>query len=340
MGLGRRGWTRIGLGVAAAGAVGVGLLVAPAGAGAAPQLPPVTAEELISSMLTAEPGPFNGTVQLDNRLGLPALPQLPQAANGISTARVWVAGDRKARVSLPTAQDERTVVADGTTVWSWNSADRTVTKAPEPSTSKHAPTDPTAAATAVVGHLRATSTVDVDGTAEVAGRPAYELVLAPLPTERTLLREVRVAVDAEKRVPLELTVLTTGSPDPAVRLGFTDLTFGPQEPSLFTFTPPPGATVREAPGATAREAPAHPEGTGPGAAEPTVVGDGWDTVVIAAVPTGDRTSELAALGKPVSGPWGSGHEFTTAVGTAILTDDGRIAAGAVPGQVLTEALAK
>jgi hypothetical protein len=31
----------------------------------------------------------------------------------------------------------------------------------------------------------------VDGTAEVAGRPAYDLVLTPAAAERTLLREVR-----------------------------------------------------------------------------------------------------------------------------------------------------
>ena len=42
----------------------------------------------------------------------------------------------------------------------------------------------------------------------------------------------------------------------------------------------------------------------------------------------------------MSGPWGSGRVITTAVATVIVTDDGRIAAGAVPQQVLTEALAR
>ena len=57
--------------------------------------------------------------------------------------------------------------------------------------------------------------------------------------------------------------------------------------------------------------------------------------------TGDRDApNLSALGTPVSGPWGSGRLITTAVATAIITDDGRVAAGAVPEQVLTEALAR
>ncbi len=50
--------------------------------------------------------------------------------------------------------------------------------------------------------------------------------------------------------------------------------------------------------------------------------------------------DLSALGTPVSGPWGAGRQITTAVATVIVTDDGRVAAGAVPPQVLTEALAR
>jgi hypothetical protein len=48
---------------------------------------------------------------------------------------------------------------------------------------------------------------------------------------------------------------------------------------------------------------------------------------------------LARLGTPVSGAWGSGTMITTKVGTAVITDDGRFAAGAVPEQVLFEGLA-
>jgi hypothetical protein len=50
--------------------------------------------------------------------------------------------------------------------------------------------------------------------------------------------------------------------------------------------------------------------------------------------------DLAELGRPITGPWGSGRLITSAVASVIVTDDGRIAAGAVPEQVLTEALAR
>jgi hypothetical protein len=154
-----------------------------------------------------------------------------------------------------------------------------------------------------------------------------------------------VAVDAEKRIPLQLTVLATGQPQPALTAGFSDITFGPQDPSLFTFTPPPGTTVKDAPAEGA-----HP-GPPAGAQKPTTVGDGWDRVVIAQKPATapdqpdqpgrpSNAPDLSTLGTPVSGPWGQGRLITTAVATAIVTQDGRIAAGAVPAQVLEEALGR
>ena len=330
--------------IVTAGVVGLGLLAVPGGAGAQPQLPPVAPEELVRSVLAAaDPGPFNGTVTLTNDLGLPALPDLPQAADGSSTARIWSGGGHKGRVQLPSDSGERTLVSDGTTHWAWNSADRTVVRGPVDQ-QQHAttPADPTAAASKAIADLRATSTVAVDGTADVAGRAAYELVLTPAPTERTLLREVRVAVDAEKRMPLRLTVLATGATAPALQVGFTDLTFGDQDPTLFTFTPPQGATVTDEP---AKDAAAQAR---PGS---TTVGDGWDAVRImrrpATTPTPATPSpttpgapDLSAIGSPVTGTWGSGRLVTSAVGSAIVTDDGRVAVGAVPEQVLTEALSR
>ena len=323
--------------IAVAGLAGLGVLATPLGAEAQPELPPVGPEELVSSVLTAAPGPFSGTIEVDNALKLPAMPDMPQAADGASTGRVWSDGERRGRVQLPTADGERTLVSDGETFWSWNSVDRTVRRAPEGEGHGEAGTvEPQAAAAELIRALRPTSEIHVDGTAEVAGRPAYELVLAPAPNERTLLREVRVAVDAERRMPLELTVHATGSADPVLQLGFTDLQFGPQDPDLFTFTPPPGATVEDAQPHGRRSAET------PG---PTVIGDGWDRVLIMKRPAPDapedeRGPDLAELGTPASGPWGSGRLITSAVASAIVTDDGRLAVGAVPEQVLSEALTR
>src|SRR5689334_2344306 len=98
---GRGPGARIAAGIAVAGVVGLGLLALPGGAGAQPALPPVSPEDLVASVLKAKPGPFEGSVQVDNALGLPPLPNLPQAANGTSTAQVWSGGDGKGRVQIP-----------------------------------------------------------------------------------------------------------------------------------------------------------------------------------------------------------------------------------------------
>jgi outer membrane lipoprotein-sorting protein len=332
---GRSPAATVAAGIAVAGVVGLGLLTLQGGAGAQPALPPVSPEDLVASVLKAEPGPFEGSVQLDNELGLPALPNLPQAANGTSTAQVWSGGDHKGRVQIPSPTGERTLVSDGTTFWAWNSDDRTVTKGTRrPDQGSPTMADPTKAATDALAALQPTSTISVDGTDEVAGRPVYDLVLAPKPTERTLLREVRIAVDAQERMPLRLTVLAQGSTTPALQIGFTDLTFGPQDPGRFTFTPPAGATVKDAPSRDAQQQQQRDK--------PTVVGDGWDRVIVEKVPQNnpDRAKQIAGLGTPTSGPWGNGRLVKTAVGTAIITDDGRIAAGAVPEQVLSETLSR
>ena len=359
--MGRRRWVGTGVGAALVGAVGVGLLVAPTGASAAPVLPPVSPEDLVASVMAAQPAALQGTVTVDNNLGLPALPGLPQAANGDSEIRVWSGGEGRKRVAIPSSEGEKTLVSDGTTRWAYDSTDRTAVKVPEGAdgppdgtrpggVTSDPSSDPVGASGELVGELRRSSTVTVDGTAEVAGRAAYTLVLTPLPTERTLLRQVRVAVDAESRMPLQLTVLANGSAEPALQIGFDDVTFGPQDPSLFTFTPPPGTTVTD--GEQGR-----PDGDRQGPpADAQKIGDGWDTVIVGKLPeqgapaapgdAADRpegapdASALSALGTPVSGPWGSGRVITTAVATVVVADDGRIAAGAVPQQVLTEALAR
>src|ERR1700754_2607515 len=143
--------------IAVAGLAGLGVLATPLGAEAQPELPPVGPEELVSSVLTAAPGEFAGTIEVDNALRLPAFPDMPQTADGTSTGRVWSDGERRGRVQLPTADGERTLVSDGETFWSWNSADRTVRRAPEREGHGEAGTvEPQAAAADLIRALRST----------------------------------------------------------------------------------------------------------------------------------------------------------------------------------------
>ncbi len=380
-----------------AGVVGLAVLAAPAGAGPAPTLPATTPQALVQSVLTASPTAMAGTVSIDNDLGLPAIPGLPELQNGSSQLRVWSDGAGRSRLSVPTANSEQTVVDDGTTLYSWDSSTRTVTESPasRPGAGKNPdsgmpwsapaaghqarqamPTDPASAAKELVGLLQSSSDITVDGTDTVAGQSAYDLVLTPKPNERTLLREVKIAIDATHHIPLQLTVLADNSSTPAVQIGFSSLNFGPQQASLFTFTPPPGATVTKHDGSgKGAGKPTRPVGQGAAQLRPKLVGTGWDTVLITSLPSGSTTTGSAGqgsgqpdggqadgglgdqtggqaggsvgddpmalakqFGTPVHGAWGSGWVISTNIGSALITSDGRIAVGLVPQQVLTEAL--
>jgi outer membrane lipoprotein-sorting protein len=338
----------------AAGVAGLVLLASPAGAGEAPPaLPPISADQLVESVLNTEVPALGGSVEMQNNLGLP-IPGLPGSMGGGDSIRVYADGEGRGRISAPSRSgSETTVIDDGKTVWVWDSREKTVTKVPHgtghktPLEGKFA--DPATSARDLVDAMQKDSAVEVDGTARVAGRPVYQLVLAPKPTERTLLREVRVSVDSETRVPLQLEVLANGQADPALKVGFTEFDAAPQDASLFSFTPPDGAKVTE-------EKPDEKmRGTSPdelfSQLDLKTVGEGWDTVLTGNLPDGvlelpggdngdDAMALLRGFGKEVHGDFGTGWVISAKVGTALITEDGRVAIGAVPQQVLTEALGK
>ena len=340
----------------AAGVAGLVLLASPAGAGEAPPaLPSISADALVESVLTTKVPALGGSVELQNNLGLP-VPGLPSAMGGGDSIRVYTDGQGRGRISVPSRGSETTVVDDGSTVWVWDSQDKTVQKMPHGAdNAKNIPlegkfADPATAARDLVNAMRAESTVNVDGTARVAGRPVYQLVLAPKPSERTLLREIRVSVDSATRVPLQLEVLANGQSDPALKIGFTEFKDGPQDANLFRFTPPAGAKV------TQRDAKTELKGQSPdqlfSQLDLKTSGSGWDTVLTGKLPSGalstpsdgnanaDPLALLSRFGKQVHGSFGTGWVISAKVGTALITEDGRVAIGAVPQQVLTEALGK
>ena len=338
------------------GAAGLSLLAMPAGAGQPPTLPAVSPETLVEQVLTAKPGAFGGTVEVDNKLGLPAIAEIPQLADGKHSGRIWTDGTGKIRLALPNGQAEQTIVDDGKTTWSWNSEDNEVTKSEHQDSAKESEKDsaeqkamdPATAAKEVVQMTKEFSEITVDGTARVANRAAYELVLTPKATEKTLVREVRIAVDAELKMPLRVAVLTNGTAEPVGQVGFSEINVGPQDPKLFEFTPPANAkvTTPEAKKAEGRE---HMPEAGLEAAlqgeDPQIFGTGWDSVIGARIPADAMTQVPAeAQGlvdrftKKVSGSWGSGKLFNTKVATILIADDGRVVAGAVPEQVLFDTI--
>lgn len=105
------------------------------------------------------------------------------------------------------------------------------------------PMTPQQAANKFLAAVGPTTKVTVAGSTTVAGRPAYQLVIAPR-TSQSLVSQIVIAVDSKTYLPLQLQVFAAGLSGPAFQVGFTSLTFGKPAASNFTFTPPAGAHVK------------------------------------------------------------------------------------------------
>jgi hypothetical protein len=198
---------------------------------------------------------------------------------------------------------------------------------------------PQQAAEAALKAIGPSTRVVTDPTAVVAGRTAYQLDLTPR-DPRSLIGSVRIAIDGSTHIPTRVQIFARGATSPAFEIGFTSLSTSTPPASTFAFQPPPGATVKQGlEKHTVRLR--HPSEA---KATPHVVGKGWTSVVVARVgssPAGQGGS-LASVLKSlpvVSGSWGSGHLLRAPLFSAVLTDDGRLAVGAVVPQMLYDALA-
>ncbi len=255
-------------------------------AGAPSELPPISPRELLASSIEAAATPFSISGDVTSRIdtGLPDLPGTLGGAGsglgGLATAivgtqhfKVWRSPDG-VRVARVTDLSEQLLVANRDEAWFWDSngmaaarldvAALAAGRSAEPAWAGiAAPTraDLTGWVGSALQALAPYAAVSVEGTVEVAGRPAYDLVLRPAPGP-TLIGRVAVAIDAQTRLPLRFSVTPTTSDDPAVEIGFDTVSFDPIDPGMFAFDPPDGARV------------SHPTTPWDGASDPTTSAPG------------------------------------------------------------------
>jgi outer membrane lipoprotein-sorting protein len=383
--------------VAAAGVIGATALTVNQTANADSGLPSRTAAQLLADVRSADVSSLSGTVVQTSDLGLPDLPglggsgrpgsassSLTSLVSGTHTWRIWLDGPTRQRLALIGANGESDVIHNGADVWLWSSADKTAVhhklssgQARAGATGNHlpgglpggvpsalpsgAPRTPDEAAGAALALMGKDTTVTTSGTASVAGRSAYELVLTPK-DKTTLVGSVRIAIDSQEHIPLRVQVYSTKLTNPAFEVGFTAVDFAKPDARQFAFTPPTGTKVTESDQLTAPKGGASTNATPVKPADrasnmmqgaPKVVGSGWSTVVVApfTLPSSqqkdggsaaDSAAQLNGILKALptaSGTWGSGHVLQGTLFSLVLTDDGRMAVGAVSPDRLYTALA-
>ncbi|MFI9112361.1 outer membrane lipoprotein carrier protein LolA [Streptomyces venezuelae] len=384
--------------VAGVAAATIGLVPALAASGD-PDLPEITAQQLIEKIAASDTQTLSGTFRISTDLGLPleglasgltsglgagaggsggsgtADPsqKLTELISGSHTLRVAADGPERQKLTLLDGSDEYSLIHNGDDVWAYDSKSKEVfhEKAPADAGPKDAPKaelpgTPKQLADEVLKAAGDTTSITVDGTAKVAGRDAYQLVIKPKQAGSTV-ESVKIAVDAANGTPLKFTLASVEGGKPVVDAGFTKVDFSKPAASDFTFKAPEGAKVTEGAAEKAAEEASGekdgpfggqlPEGLegvlggfGPGAGagkgDVNVIGEGW--TAIAKIDTGapaPKTDEapkeiqglLGSFGDKVTGKFGSGTVFKTKIVNALLTDDGKVYVGAVTKDALVNA---
>ncbi|MFJ9410281.1 outer membrane lipoprotein carrier protein LolA [Streptomyces sp. NPDC101393] len=297
----RRKAVRYAVPVAVAGiaAATIGLVPAFAGSGS-PDLPEISAQDLIAKMAKSDAQQLSGTVRVSTDLGLPSLPggagalgggqagrekgadaaspqsKLMELASGEHTLHVAADGPDKQRVSIVDKAAEYSLIHNGGEVWAYDSGSNTAIHSKAGGRAEAGKTHdmpkglPKALKDATPQDLAKealkaagdTTSVTVDGTAKVAGQDAYQLVIKPKQSGSTI-GSIRVSVDADNGVPLKFTLTPKSGGAAAVDVGYTDVDFAKPAASTFAFTPPKGAKVVDGDKQRAK-APKGAEGLHPG----------------------------------------------------------------------------
>ena len=354
-----RKWLRWLPAVAVPAVIAAGALAGSLPASAGDPLPPKTPEQVLQLIAQHREPALSGTLEQSSELGLPELPKTGAGTDSSSTAwlelltgphtaRVYRDGPDNARIQVMDRLAERNAVRHGNEVWFYNSKDNTAShlQLPADAAGRHgAGKDVTATpdqlAAMFLAKVDPSTDVTVGADVQVAGREAYNLVLTPR-SDATLVSSIAVAVDGQTGLPLGVEVKARGQSEPAFRVAYTSLTLGAPDASVFTFSPPPGATVKEI------QVPEHQEGkesanaTAPAAKDsthkPVVTGSGWDSVVEFPAGTAGSTPDAAALLEQATVPVQGGRLLSTALVNVLVLDDGQIFVGSVPLERLQAAV--
>lgn len=374
------------VGVAAAT---IGLVPALANSGD-PSLPKISAQQLIEKIAKSNVQQLSGTVKISTDLGLPNLgglessltsgamgrsgggssadptAKLTALATGTHTLRVAADGPARQKLSLLENAAEYSVIHNGKDVWGYDSQSNAVYHSTAPDNAaaqkkEQAPATPDKLTKDALKAVDSTTSVTVQGTAQVAGRDAYRLVIKPKDSGSTV-GQITVAVDSRTGLPLKFTLTPSSGGAAVIDAGFTQISFAKPAASTFDFKAPKGAKVTEGkqdkPGklANGREEgklkgaeksgkPGKDQGNGPHGMK--VIGKGWDSIATfdtggKGIPSGSKAGGqfggfLNSLGDKVSGKFGSGTVFKTRLINALITDHGKVYVGAVSKDALVKA---
>ncbi len=325
--------------------------------------PTPPAKPLAQAVHDAMSGPavqgVSARVTLTNRLleGIDLASGGPGGAGGLTSSplvngasgRLWIAKDGRLRLELQGERGDTQVLWDGKAASMYDASSNTLYHyTPKPHEGAEQPEQPSAAheppslakIEEAISHISTHADLSAANPTDVAGRAAYTVRVSPKQSG-SLLGGAELSFDAENGIPLRAAIYSTKSSAPVIELAASEVSYGPVDASVFEFTPPSDATVKEI------EAPSEQKAAGgstPDANRPklTTQGSGPSTIaVLEAKSSGSK--ETAPEGLPtVSINGASATELRTELGTVLTFERSGvryILAGAVEPAAV-EALAR
>jgi outer membrane lipoprotein-sorting protein len=333
-------------------AIGISATALASALGGGPKPPAKSLAQAVHDALTAEPVQgVSANVKLTNHLlegaslasgggaGGGAAGELASSPllNG-GSGRLWIAKDGRVRLELQAEKGDTQVLYDGHTITVYDAATNTLYRytpakgegggsstsgasGPVPKTDTGHETPSVAKIEEGIDHAKEHAGLSGATPDSVGGQPAYTVRISPK-EGGSLIGGAEVSFDATHGVPLRAAIYSSTSPSPVIELAASEVTYGPVDASVFSFTPPANAKVEEisAPGAgSATGAAKHRSSTGE-KPKVTVHGQGISGIAVLESKTEAGSKQGAAPeGLPkvdINGT--SASELRTALGT-ILT---------------------
>jgi outer membrane lipoprotein-sorting protein len=246
-----------------------------------------------------------------------------------ASGRLWIAKDGHVRLELQAEKGDTEILYDGKTITMYDAASNTLYRytipadsqtgtQPDTSTQQHeAPS--LAKIEEAITHIDEHAKLSEATPANVAGQPAYTVRISPK-EPGSLIGGAELSFDSVHGVPLRTAIYSTTSSSPVIELAATEISYGPVDSSVFSFTPPSDAKVEDLGGSSQASTGTTP-GTADQASKPTLTGHGNGLSTIGVLQektstTGSKSSTLEGLPKvDINGV--SASELRTELGTVL-----------------------
>jgi outer membrane lipoprotein-sorting protein len=219
------------------------------------------------------------------------------------SGRLWVSRDGRVRLELQAEKGDTELIYDGHTVTVYDASSNTVYRytpaaheggwtgyAPLKKSATMAEAPSVAKIEEAIAKVRKHAGLSGATPTDVGGRAAYTVRVSPSESG-SLIGGAELSFDAANGLPLRAAVYSSTTTAPVIELATEDVSYGPVADSVFTISPPLGATVKEL------KLPSHPGDAGKhhGGSKPSFSSSGHGIAAVGVL--SEKTSGKSSSGE-------------------------------------------